>query len=414
MSKRLSLGLPWLAPLCLAGLWGCVHGAAVKPVALSPAAQALANEAGAIRSITTEEDYFEAKLLFQALPENVPQYRRLRGQMLEYLLAPLASLDATRLRKDPSILGNEDDFDRLGDSFRDALECFPPASLWAAGGPTLTPRERDLLRLSAQLLIAVHSPRGNELPVATALFVLRSIDSGNPEWPSRLEQLFSWLEAGAQLARGPQGPRRMASPTDILESVASVWPTPEVVDRLSQAAFARQDKVTGILKRPIGTGEGVRGLLSELLIDTESLTNMAVAAGSLYVRCQQLARAAKVAERFADKPGDDPNFRQLVQAAAAAQAKAADLLALARRFLPRSQLLRGTSPDRVDAPTALSVLQRGLVAFPGDPDLLLLASRVARLVSAPLLSLRYLDEAIAVLTAQAASPDGYTRPTILH
>ncbi|MBN2575354.1 MAG: hypothetical protein JXP73_12390 [Deltaproteobacteria bacterium] len=405
MSKRLSSGLPWLAPLCLAGIWGCAHGAAPKPVPTSPATQALADEARAIESITTEEDYFEAKLLLQALPENVPQHRRLRGTILEYLLAPLAALDAERLRKDPSLLGNEDDFDRLAESFRDALQSFPPPSLWVPGGPSLAPRERELLRLSAKLLIAVHSPRGNELPVATALFVLRSIDGDNPEWPSRLKQLFAWLEDGARLARGLQGPRQMDSPTDVLDDVASSWPTPEVLDRLSQAAFARQDKVTGILKRPIGAGEGVRGLLSELLIDAESLSNMAVAAAALYVRCGQLARAADVAARFADKPGDDPNFRQLVQAAAAPRAKVADLLALARRFLPRSELLRGTSPDRVDPATALSVLQRGLAAHPGDSDLLLLASRVARLVSAPLLSLRYLDEAIAVLAAHAAGAD---------
>jgi len=50
---------------------------------------------------------------------------RLRLKILEYLLGPLATLDAQRLRRDPAILGSEDDFDRLYDSLHDALELFP-------------------------------------------------------------------------------------------------------------------------------------------------------------------------------------------------------------------------------------------------------------------------------------------------
>jgi hypothetical protein len=405
MFKNLSPRAGWLVPLLIAGLLGCVHGAAVKPVQLSPASQALSSEAGTVAAIATEEDYFEAKLLYQALPENAPEHVRLRGKLLDYLLGPIAALDAERLRKDPSILGNEDDFERLADSFRDAIESFPPSSLWAAGGPPISERERGLLRGSAKLLMAAHSPRGNELPVATALFVLMSIDPANREWPSRLDQLFSWLDSGSQLSGGPQGPRRLASPTDVLESVAAVWPAPEVLDRLAKLLFARQDKVTNILRRPIGSGEGARGLLSELLIDTESLSNMAVSAASLYVRCGQFARAAEVAARFADKPGDDPDFRQLVQATASPQAKAADFLALARRFLPRAELLRGTSTDRIDPATAMGVLRRGLAFSSGESDMLLLAARVARLLSEPLLSLRYLDEAAAALAARKAGAD---------
>jgi tetratricopeptide (TPR) repeat protein len=391
--------------ISLAGLVGCVHGASPKPVQFSPAAQALSSEAGAVAAITTEEDYFEARLLHQALPEDTPEQARLRGKLLEYLLGPIAALDAERLRKNPGLLGNEDDFERLADSFRDALETFAPASLWAPGGPLLLARERELLLGSAKLLMAVHSPRGNELPVAMALFVLTAIDPANPEWPSRLDQLFSWLDSGAQLSAGPQGPRRLASPIDILENVAAVWPAPGVLDRLTGLVLARQDRVTGILRRPLGSGEGARGLLSELLIDTESLSNLAVSAASLYVRCGQFAKASEIAKRFADKPGDDPEFRQLVAGAASPQAKAADYLALARRFLPHSELLRGTSADRIDPATAMGVLRRGLAACPGEADMLLLAARVARLLSAPLLSLRYLDEATAALLAHKAGPD---------
>ena len=377
---------------------------AAKPVTLSKASQAIANEARAVASIATEEDFFEAKLLYQALPDGAIEQARLRLKLLGYLLDPIAGLNAEQLRRNPGILGSDDDFDRLQDSFRDALELISPSSLWVAGGPPLADRERQLLSDSAKLLVAAYSPRGNELPVAVALFVLQSIDSTNREWPARLDQLFSWVDSGAQISASQQGPRRLATLADILESAAAVWPAPAVLDRSSNLAFGRQDKVTGILRRPIGTGEGARNLLSELLLDTESLSAISVASASTYLRCGQIARAGQVAARFADKPGDDPEFRQLV-AAAVAPAKSTDYLALARRYLPRNSLLRGTSPDHIDPAAAMGVLRQGLAFYPDDPDLLLLAARVARMLSEPLLSLRYLDETTAALASRKAGVD---------
>jgi len=288
--------------LGLAGLLGCAHGIGAKSAQLSPTSQALASEAGAVASVTSEEDFFEAKLLYQALPENAVERSRLRGKLLDYLLAPIAALNAEQLRRSPALLGTEDDFDRLQDSFRDALDLFPPSSLWAGGGPQLSDRERQLLQDAAKLLLAAYSPRGNELPVATALFVLGSTDGANHEWPARLDQLFSWLESGTQVGGGQLGPHRQASPSEVLESIAAVWPAPEVLDRLAHLVFARQDKVARILRRPVGSGEGARGLLSELLLDTESLSAMSVSAAAIYLRCGQLAKANQVAAHFADKP----------------------------------------------------------------------------------------------------------------
>lgn len=394
-----------LTTLLCAGLGGCAHRAASKPVVLSPASQALVGEASTVTSVGNEEDYVEAKLLYQALPDATDGQTRLRGKLFDYLLGPLAALDAETLRKNPRMLGNDDDFDRIQDSFREALELVPPSLLWTAGGPPLGAHERDLLQRSAKLLVAVYSPRGNELPVATALFVLSAVDSANPDWAARLDELLSWLDSGSQLSTMQQGPHRLASPSDVLDNVAAVWPAPAVLDRLSDMIFAKQDKVSGILRRPIGSGEGARGLLSELLLDTEILSAMSVSAASNYVRCGQFGKASAVAQHFADKPGDDPQFRQLVDAAAAAQASAGDYLALARRFLPRVELLRGTSTDRIDPGAAMGALHRGLQLYPNDADLMILASRVARMLSAPLLSLRYLDDAAAVMAERKAGGD---------
>jgi hypothetical protein len=394
-----------LALLCLAGLLGCAHAISTKPERFSPASQALVSEASSVGSISTEEDYFEAKLLFQALPENAAEYARLRGKLLDYLLKPLATLNAEQLRRNPGILGNEDDFDNLQVSFRDALELFSPSSLWTAGGPPLGQPERQLLLDAAKLLVAAYSPRGNELPVATALFVLSTVDPSNRDWFLRLDQLFSWLDSGTQLSLGQQGPRRLTSSTDVLESIATVWPTPDVLARLTNVVYVRQEKVMGILRRPIGAGEGARGLLSEFLLDTESLSAMSVSAASNYLRCGQIGKAHEVAVRFTEKPGDDPEFRQLIATAAAIRPQVIDYLSLARRLLPRNELLRGTSIDRVDPAAAMGVLQQGLMTYPDNAELLILASRVARMLTLPLLSLRYLDEAAATLATDKTRTD---------
>jgi hypothetical protein len=397
------LGLAAL--LGLAVLSGCAHGIAPKPANLSPASQALAREASALPAITAEEDFFEARLLFQALADGSDERSRLRAKLLDYLLQPLAALDPERLRKTPGLLGTEDDFERLHDSLRDALELFSSSLLWTPGGLPLSEHERSLLRASARLVLAAYSPRGSELPVATALFALLAIEPDNVEWTSRIEELFSWLDAGSQIGGAPSGSHRIATSMEVLGAIATVWPAPAVLQRLSKLYVDRQDRVSGFLRRPIGSGEGARGLLSELLLDTEALSAMAVSAATAYLRCGQFAKAREAADRFSDRPGDDSEFRQLLGAAAAPHAKPAEYLALARRLLPRNELLRGTSTDRIDPAASMAVLQRSLAVYPTDPDLLVLASRVARMLSAPLLSLRYLDEAFAALTTRKADAD---------
>lgn len=398
-----------LARLGMAGLLGltaisgCAHGISPRAMPLSPASQALAREAGALPAITAEEDYFEAKLLYQALPEGSDERARLRAKLLEYLLRPLATLDADRLRRTPGILGTEDDFQRLHESLRDALELYSPVSLWTPGGLPLVDKERSLLRDASKLVLAAYSPRGNELPVATALFALQVADPKNAEWNSRLEDVLSWLETGSQISGGHGGPHRVASTIEVLESVAGAWPTPAVLERLSKVYSEKQDRVSGFLRKPIG--EGARGLLGELLLDTEALSAMSVSSSAVYLRCGQFAKAREAANRFTDRPGDDSDFRQLIAAVSDKDAKAADYLALARRLLPRNELLRGTSTDRLDPAAAMGVLQRGLLFFPTDADLLVLASRVARMLSEPVLSLRYLDEASAALAAGKAGSD---------
>ena len=216
---RAKLGL---AVLCFAGLFGCAHAVATKPIQVSASSMAFAKEALAVAKVTSEEDFLEARMVYQALPTGMEEHARLRGVLLSYLLGPIAHLQADALRKNPGLIGGEDDLERLHDSFRDALELFSPDELWSADGPKLQGAERKLLVDSAKLIVAVYSPRGNELPVAAALFALASLDRGNDDWSSRLQQLFSWLDSSAQLAASAQGPHRLTSPKKILEGIANI------------------------------------------------------------------------------------------------------------------------------------------------------------------------------------------------
>ena len=399
----------WAKPACAALVLAAVaSGCAVRGAGAgkpSEAAMRLANEAAGLAPITSEEDFLEAKFLYQALAQGSDEQPRLRLKMLEFLLGPLANLDAQRLRRDPTILGSDDDFDRLYDSFRDALELFPAPLLWQPEGLAVSDRERSLLGSAARLIVGAYSPRGNELPVVTGLFALQTLEPQNPEWIARVEHVLAWLDTETQVSVGTPGPRTQPTSADILDGVAASWPSPAVVDRVARLATDRQQRLAHMLRRPPGTGVGGRGMLSELLLDSESLSAMAINATALYLRCGQMSLAAEASARFVDKPGDDPEFRQLLAAANRPGAQPSDTLALARRFLPRGELLLGTSSDRVDPAAAAEILRRGIILFPNNAEMLLLASRVARFVPAPFLALRYLDETIAVLERQKANAD---------
>ncbi len=88
---------------------------------------------------------------------------------------------------------------------------------------------------------------------------------------------------------------------------------------------------------------------------------------TLYLRCGLIARAAQRTGELAEQPGDDPELRAMLDAAARSGADAGDYLRLARRFLPRVELLGGTATDNADPLVAFRVLEAGLARFPATP-----------------------------------------------
>jgi tetratricopeptide (TPR) repeat protein len=392
------LSLPLIAALLVAG---CAHrgGAA----ALSEPARRLAGEAAKVGPIAYEEDYIDARLVFRALPPEAAERGRLRRQLVTYLLGPLKAIDVDPAKRKGELTG-DDDLDRTVASFRDALDLYTPAELWAPKGSGIPTEEKAMLAHTARLMVSLFSPRGAEVEVATALLVLATLDPADRGYAHKLSELLPWLETGAQLSLSGAGPKELPTVTDALESAASVWPAPAVVERLDRAYLSRQERIAAILRRPLGAPPS-RPAVGELLLDGDSVQNTAMNLAGLYLRAGQLGRAHEALGRAAGKPGDDPELRKLVERAAASNATREDVVSLARRFLPRLDLFAGTSNDRIDFIAASELLGHAAARWPEDTEIRLLASRVAFVTQDLYLSVRYLEEAEPLLVKRGASRD---------
>jgi tetratricopeptide (TPR) repeat protein len=390
-----------VAPMLVSGALGCAHRAVGGGGPLSEPARRFAAEASAVRTIAFEEDFIDARLVYRALPPHASERAPLRRKLLEYLLGPFERLDLADLRQHGSDVGANDEMDRILTSFREALELFAPQELWSPSGPQIRAPERALLKRGAEVVVALFSPRGADADVATALLVLETIEPHNKAWSQRFAELLPWIETGARLSLTGAGPRSALTVTDVLEHAAAAWSPPKVADRLAQSYFERQDKLTTLFRRPLGSAPS-RAAMGDLLLEGETVQGTAISVAALYFRCGQVERADEALKKIAGKPGDDPELRQLVAAAARPRSTADDHLALARRFLPRLELLGGTSNDRLDLSAAHQVLVRATTLWPSQTEVLLLASRVARFMYSPFLALRYLEEAQPLLERSGA------------
>ena len=385
--RILSLSLPLLAALL-----SCAHRPAAPPDGPGARFQAAAGRVGTVQY---EDELVEARLVFQALPAQSPERSPLRAKLIHYLLAPLSTLGADRLRQEGRDLESTDVFDRVFESLRDASNLYEPDQLWASPA-AIPPEERDLLARAARLVLAVFSPRGAEPQSALALSVLVTIEPTEREWSERLDRLLAWTdEAGFA---GEAGPRRSVTAVDLLQSVLGDWPAPGVADRLAKLYVERQRKFSSILKKPLPGGDDARKALGDLLLaqgDEMQRTVPSVAAA--YLRCGRIDRAAAATAALGDKPGDEPELRALINAALDPTAGPDATLRLARRFLPRVDLLGGTATDNPDLGVAFRVLEVGLGRTPDHPDMLVLSAEIAKLLSAPFLAIRRLEEADQLL-----------------
>jgi tetratricopeptide (TPR) repeat protein len=376
----------------LLAMVSCAHRPVAPPDGPGQRFQVAANNLGGVQ---VEDEMVEARLVFQALRNESPERAPLRRKLVGYLLQPLARLEADRLRQEASDLGSTDVFDRIFESLRDASNLYEPSELWA-NPPSIPPDERELLGHAARLVLALFSPRGSEPQSALALAVLLTVDPATREWTDRFDRLLSWMDEAGFAGEG--GPRRGLTAVDLLQSVLGDWPAPAVADRLAGLYVDRQRHFSSILKKPLPGGEEARKALGDLLLaQGDEMQRTVPSVAATYLRCGRLDRAATAIASLADKPGDEPELRALIAAAFDATSGPDAALRLARRFLPRVAPLDGTATDNPDLAVAFRVLQLGLARNPDSPQMLILSAEVAKLVSAPFLAIRQLEEAEQLL-----------------
>jgi len=91
-------------------------------------------------------DLIDLKSQKGQLPRDVGNCAVLRGRLLHYLLDPVLALRAIDLKREVRDLESDDVYDRVFESFRDALGLYDPAELWSTPA-RLSPAERaDNLR----------------------------------------------------------------------------------------------------------------------------------------------------------------------------------------------------------------------------------------------------------------------------
>jgi tetratricopeptide (TPR) repeat protein len=394
--------------LAIGGVVGCAHSGAPAP---SGPGRAVASEATRIGPIIYEDDFLEARLVFQALPLGAPERIALRAKLLHYLLDPVVPLKLDDIRRETRELESDDVYDTVFSSFRDALGLFDPVEIWTTPA-RVTPEEMRLLRPAAELIVGLFSPRGGDQQAVLALAALATLAPGEHEWQERLDQVVGWSDEESNFDEGGGGMHRAGSAIDALESALSDWPAPAVVSRLDGLYVARQKRFASALHHP-PSGDSARRALGELLLaHGDEMQRTVTSMAGAYLRAGRIADAATRTARMAGDDGDDPELRGLLVAAAKPNATAADNLALARRFLPRVDFLGGTASDAPDPVVAFRVLEAGIAAHPADADLLILSGHVARLLSSYFLAIRRLEEAQAVLESNPIAPTAPTAPAV--
>ena len=343
-------------------LSGCAHNGAPAP---RRAVARVVSEAGRIGRIAYEDDFTEARLIFQALPANAPERAALRSKLLHYLLDPVLALNPAdaaprgarprerrRLRRHLRIVPRRAGALRPGG----ALERSRRASREGAGAAASRRRE---------LVVTVFSPRGGDQQVTLALAALATMAPASarmagPAGPGGA------LDRGGERARRARRPRGAPAPSTCWRARSATGPRRRWSSGWTPCTSNDSSASSSGLRRP-GGGESARRALGELLLaHGEEIQRAVVSMAGVYLRAGLIGEAAR---RTAVAGRTDRRRSRSARACwwrrPSPDAAAADYLALARRFLPRIELLGGTATEAPDPIVALRVLEAGHRAPPG-------------------------------------------------
>ena len=287
-----------------------VLGCAAPTVQRLPSGPVAALDEPAPIAVAGEEQYEGLRQTFEALEIGDPRRSALRAGLANFGLSEAAR--------------------QLKGGHREAAWTAweRTASLWDAteivdGAPALrSAQAKELGRLAGQF--EAHYRRfGSHRETLAAIAVGMSVTDGDGA-RDRFRQVIAWMRN--ELYSAEDRAACAASPlcgkvVPALEGVAELWPSPFVVDELA-AAYRRRSDTFGEVALHRGRAD-----LADLFAQAQSSTATDLA--RLYLRVSRPDAARDALAPFAGKSGDEPELRQAIDRLLAANAKAADAVALA-------------------------------------------------------------------------------------
>ena len=292
----------------------------------------------ATTTIRTEEDYTAARADYDSMLPGEAGRLEHRSALLAYLLHEADSALARN---------HADDAEQ---PFKQALGLYAAVDLrdrTAAKG-----RDASAVANTARAYELGFRKRGAHEQVLMALAARISLSPKDDDPKRRYGEVIVWLEGAVGDDDGPDGAARVI---DDLEAVAKVFPSPFIVEELDR----RYHEVR--LPPPARSARQSMRALREL-VKEEQRASRAYEIARLYLRISDPTKAASamLAMRVAGKlRGDETDFAQLVEKAAARDAVGTDEVALAMGIIRQSRERNGDDRD-----VALQVCRDAELRFP--------------------------------------------------
>ena len=303
------VGLLWL-PRLTPGLVGCAHKGAAR------AGRALAG--AAVGGGPYRADRLRGRL--HRGPAGVPgaarptpaSARPLRAKLLHYLLDPVLALNPGTLRREVRDLENDDVYDVIFESFRDALALYDPAELWSAP-PRISRSEQRLLRPAGELVVdRVLAARRRPAGDAGAGGAGDAARPKSREWRDRLDQVMQ-LDRRGERARRPRLRARAPAPSTCWRARSATGRRPSSIRRLDAMHAERQQRIADRRCAARAGRVGAAARSGELLLaHGDEMQRAVISLAAIYLRAGLIAEAARRTAPLAGQTGDDPELRALL------------------------------------------------------------------------------------------------------